>query len=262
LTDLTRMLLSSPHFSSFLNDLSVNGLPPQLQALHPQPQPQPQPHPQHQLHHPSQQLPVVSSASIQPGNRSDLSPTGGAHEFHAQQNFHVGMTLVPEQGLEMAAMDVHGPGWNSGIDMNYNNVPVFAVLAVPDGPAVDVGMLSGKTSDLRLPISEMKDEAPCLDLPPALEKRPKRKTMPPKVDKPDSSLALFDAPLPAPRISPDPFMDIFGAIETEKAFAHYELIIKDESTEINTSTVHRFKQLCFSMEAAFQRVSRVTSHLL
>src|SRR5437763_10380591 len=42
LTDLTRMLLSSQAFSSFLNELSLNGIPaPATAAASSQPQPQP-----------------------------------------------------------------------------------------------------------------------------------------------------------------------------------------------------------------------------
>src|SRR5438874_1734309 len=51
LTDLTRMLLSSPHFSSFLGDISVNGLPA-----------------------PQSSLPSAAQTSFQPKPQKDANP--------------------------------------------------------------------------------------------------------------------------------------------------------------------------------------------
>ncbi|KAL1999619.1 hypothetical protein VTN02DRAFT_4264 [Thermoascus thermophilus] len=255
LTDLTRMLLSSPHFSSFLNDLTVNGLPPQLQ-------PQPQPH--------TQQQPVVSQPPMQHNTHKDVNPNRVAQDFQMQQSPQVGMVMVPDP----SAMDMPGGGWNSGIDMNFTtNAPVFAVLEVPEGPAIDTGLLSGKTSNLVGPaaLSEsIKDDVPCFECPPVMDvpsdaPKEESKVGAPnpdvEIDESDPAFALFLDPPPAPTSSPEPFEDLFGGIEPEKAFARFELVVEDESDEVRAATRYRFERLCHSMEAAFQRVSMVTAHL-
>lgn len=243
------MLLSSSHFSSFLNDITVNGLPPQLQASQ-----QPTP-------------PVVSQTPVQPNPPRNMNSHGNTQDFQGRQpqDFQVGMVMVPEYG-----MDAHAPGWNSGIDMNFTHAPVFAVFQVPEGPAVDTDLLSGKTSNwVELPSSATsKGELPCLERPPAVETSQttsERVVADSKfeIDESDPAFALFLDEVPAVSTTPCDISDnMFGGIESEKVFAHYELVVDDGSIEISAATIHRFERFCSSMEAAFQRVSRVTSHLL
>ncbi|KAL1963896.1 hypothetical protein VTN77DRAFT_7702 [Rasamsonia byssochlamydoides] len=253
LTELTRMLLSSPHFSSFLNDLTVNGLPPQLQTPPQAPQSQPQPQP------------VVSQAPITPNPHKDVNPHRVAQDFQVHQNLQVGMAMVPDHG-----MDIHGSGWNSGIDMDFANASVFAVLEVPEGPAIDTDLLSGKSSNfVDLASDSAKDEVPCLERPPVLETEAAESKITGvadpsvEIDESDPSFALFldEAPA-ASQSSSDMLGDLFGGIDLEKVFAHYELVVEDESADVSAATMHRFERLCASMEAAYQRVSMVTSHLL
>jgi hypothetical protein len=268
LTDLTRMLLSSPHFSSFLNDLAVNGLPPQLQAplqqhqqQHQQPQQQQQQ--QQQPPHPQPQ-PIVSQTPVPTNVHTDVnSHRAATQDFHVHQNFQVGMVMVPDHG-----MNIHGPGWNSGIDMDFNP-SVFAVLEVPEGPAIDTSLLSGKSSkSVDFASDSAKDDVPSLELPPVVEtmaaESKSTSVADPNVeiDESDPCIALFlDEPPAVSRPSPDILDDLFGGIDAEKVFAHYELVVEDESADISATTMHRFERLCASMEAAYQRVSRVTSHL-
>lgn len=250
LTDLTRMLLSSSHFSNFLNDITVNGLPPQLQNT-----PQPT-------------APVVSHTPAPQSNPPrNMNSHGNVQDFQGSQpqDFQVGMVMVPEYGADM-----HASGWNSGIDMNFTHAPVFAVLEVPEGPAVDTDLLSGKTSHLAefASVANIKDALPCLERPPVLETPPKisnRVVADSKyeIDESDPDFALFLDEVPAvSTTSCDVSDNLFGGIESGKRFAHYELVVDDASIETSATSLYRFERLFSSMEAAFQRVSTMTSHLL
>lgn len=247
LTELTRMLLSSPHFSDVLNDLSTNGLPPHfqtaLQASQPQAQPQPQP--------------AVSQTSI-PSNVATDAPQRAGQEFsaHQQQNYQVNMVMVPDN-----RMDTYAAGWNSGIDMNYTHAPVFAVLEVPEGPAVDLELLSGKSSNFVEPSSESsKLEVPQIERPPLAVsnstdniKGIADSTY--ELDESDPSFALFLDEVPSKSVPS------FVSIQSEKP-SQYQLAVEPTSGDFAAASVRNFERLCSSMDAAFERVCRITDHLL
>lgn len=249
LTDLTRMLLSSPHFSNFLNDLTVNGLPPQLQA------------PQQ----PAQ--PTMPQASLPASTPQDSTSHRSGQDFPTvqPQNFQVGMVMVPDH-----AMDLTPSGWNTGIDMNFTTTPIFAVLEVPEGPAIDTDLLSGKSSNSVefLSSESAKEEPLTLDRPPVVDSSvaPSRAGVPDphvEVDEHDPSLALFldDVPVTA-KPTRDNLWNPLDTIEPRKSNAYYELVVEDDSAQISGTALRSFERLCSSMEAAFQRVSIMTSHLL
>lgn len=226
LTDLTRMLLSSPHFSDVLNDLSSNGLPTQLQAAAQIPQPQHQP--------------MVSQAPI---------PTSVSGP-------QVNMTMVPDN-----RMDVYGAGWNSGIDMNYNP-SVFAVFEVPE-PAIEVEALSGKSSSFETPLESSessKVEVPQLERPvtasTVVDTSETQATE--ALDETDPCFALFRDDIPVSSAFP---ATLFERLESEKS-SQYTLVVDQESEDVSESSMRDFKRLCSSMDAAFERVCRVTDHLL
>lgn len=236
LTDLTRTLLSSPHFSSFMDELTQTGS--SLQQQPPQPQ--------------------------QTMQRADSS----------RHNAQVGMVMVPEPTVDLSAMDITSSGWNSGIDMNFTHAPVFAVLEVPEGPTFDPIALSGKSSNsVDFASSEnAKEEAPCLDLarPLACEDSPPTSSLsaptppvPVTVDREDESLALFldDAPA-VPSASQEMSDDLFCGLRPEKLFARYDLVVEGDSRDVDAATMHRFSRLCASIDASFERVSLFTAHLL
>lgn len=259
LTDLTRLLLSSPHFSDFLNDLSANGLPAQLQSSQQTPRQQQQPQQPQQVPH----IPV-SQAAVPSNIHNETNPRMGGQEFPAQQqqNFQVGMVMVPDQ-----RMDMYASGWNSGIDMNYNP-SVFAVLEVPEGPALDAEMLSGKSSiSVEAPsdLSSSKTEVPQLDRPPVVEETVSEVSTEPTsdstidIDESDPSLALFlDDALVS---STTPSEIRFGGIVLEKPSRYLIVVEGDESTDATAASVRTFERLCTSMDAAFERVSLLTEHL-
>ncbi|MCJ1308487.1 hypothetical protein MMC25_002140 [Agyrium rufum] len=169
LTDLTRMLLSSPAFSTFLNDLSSNGgtLPASAtkSTLAPAPQSQQQ-----------QPLPTPTRKDANPHQSQYLQQQQQQQQLHSSSNtnnnglehdFQVGMTLVPEPSSSMD-FNVFDPTALSSTNASNNwamggsnmlgfngsyNARVFSVFDVPQGPTVDqegidAGVLSGKVQDL------------------------------------------------------------------------------------------------------------------
>jgi hypothetical protein len=245
LSELAHMLLASPHFSSFLNDMPDTGVPAQNQPT-PQQQSQPQPQPQHAASQPPMQAAVPKDANA---NRNP-------QEFQMQQNPQV--MMVPQQGMDPSAMAMNTGGWNSGIDMNYGNANVFAVLDVPQGPALDAEVLSGKPSLLGIS-DHSKDEAPVIDNPAGDAPSRDIGVANPDVelDESDPAFALFvDSPA---SVSSKDDVPSFDGVRTEKSAPHFELVV--DGSEVTTATKSRFAQLCYSIEAAFERVSSVTSHL-
>lgn len=226
------MLLGSPHFSSFLNDM-----PDTLSSQMAAPQ-QPQQQVQHQQ--PAPQATISKEAT--PARLQD---------FQMQQNSQVAMAMVPNQAMNASMMTSNG--WNSGIDMNYGNAPVFAVLEVPAGPELDIEALCGKS----LTLSSEKTEAPVLDLP----EIPDLDALTQKSDVSflaDSESDLF-ADSPATFSSGDDAL-VFDGILTEKASPSYQLVVENPD-DVNAADKIRLRSLCQSMHAAFERVSLATSHL-
>lgn len=256
------MLLSSPQFSQFFDEMNVGGLP-MPTASQPQQQSVQQPQ-QSQSQLPPQQPPAPQS-SLQPHLPKETSSAHGTQEFAMQQNSQVGMVMVPNQNVDMSTLSLNGTGgWNSGIDVNYGSAPVFAVLEVPEPPVVDTAALSGKTSDLGVPglpeVTGAKDEAPVVDQPPAAEET-NRSTVGaenPDVhfDESDPAFALF-ADSPAPTTPDSNTTEFSGDLCSEKSAPTFELVVATDSQ----AAANRFACLCHNMEAAFQRVSMVTSHL-
>ncbi|PYH49383.1 bZIP transcription factor [Aspergillus saccharolyticus JOP 1030-1] len=250
LTDLVRTLLSSPHFGQVLDELSVGGVPISSQAQQQQHsqhqhQPQPQPQPQQQLAHPQpqqqqQQPPIMSQPPM-------------------QQPPQASMVMVPNQGLDGSAMALNNGGWNSGIDMNFGNASVFAVLEVPE-PTIDSEALSGKSSTLvesYFPnFSGAKSEASILKSLPLTAKEPTVvgiENPDVEIDESDPAFALFLDQPSASATSKSPATSVEDLSEKTT----FELVLENQPQECHA----RFAQLCHSMEAAFERVSLMTSHL-
>lgn len=224
LTDLTRTLLSSQHFASFLNEASVNGLPQNPQAMMQTP---PQPESQ------DVQMPTPPNP----------------------------MSTIPEQNFDFAALDVNGPGWNSGIDMSYN-APVFAVLEVPEPPlpAIETSILSGKDSRPLLPLSDNSKQLPIIERP--VEPEPVQHQADPdvEIDESDPAFALF---LDQPKTSTTQ-SEVSAHIPLEKP-TRIELIVRDENAceppDIAAVNLARFERLRASIEGPYQRVCQFTAHL-
>lgn len=263
LTDLTRMLLSSPAFSTFLNDLSGTGVPasmPDVSPLHSQiPASQPQSEP-----------------------RKDVNPNQSSQRSQSSQNSnnYVGMTMIPEENtFQYNATESANNRWTAN-NMDFGGLydaQVYAVTEVPQGPAVDsmsFAMLHGKTSNFVGSYSsdDYKEEpaeieplpvvAEKVEVPETIERRPHDVDL----DASDPSFALFiDQPCTSSKPAiVEPEDRIFGEIELEKAFRRLELVIAEdpnESQEISSATIERFERLCSRLDASSTRVAAITSHL-
>lgn len=112
LTDLARMLLSSPNLSQFLDDANLGGLQ-NVQAQLPQ-QAQQQQQPQ-QPQHAAMSQPGVQQANLP----KEANPSHGQQEFQMQQqNSHMGMMVVPSQ-VDVSAMNMNNGSWNTGIEVSF-----------------------------------------------------------------------------------------------------------------------------------------------
>ena len=263
LTDLTRMLLSSSAFSSFLNDLSTN--PTSIaSAITPAPA----------ASAPGQQL----SQNI----RKDANPHQRQLQVHAQSSAQVGMTLVPDTAVDFSVFDPTNAVWGAGMDYDFSNTQVFALLELPEGPVmdnVDIGLLSGKSSNTKGSYSngELKEDTPIIERMPVTLKKTEDfhdtsdVSQEDELDASNPAFALF-IDYPAPITSPhshtvctESDYRFFGTIEPEKAFARLDLIVNEECPSENgvvaSAVMARFERLCSEVEAVSQRIAALISHL-
>lgn len=203
LADLTRMLLSSPSFSDFLERMTPN-------AGH-----VPQPAPQVEQRQESRQVP------------KDVNPYVGQQQTQHQ---NIGMAMIPEQTMDFSMLSLD-------TDSAFSFQPqVYAVLETPE-ISIDTSVLSGKTSNFVGSCDdEEKVEMPIIEHP-VEDKKRTEVVAPTIVDdefESDPTFALYhDVPksvaerVEEPReIDTDAFshVDIFGGIEPEKALARYDLV--------------------------------------
>lgn len=244
------MLLSSPHFSTFLDDMNASGgsFPaPNQQPAQQAPQQQPPPLPSQPQQSAAPQQPMQTNAP------KHVNPNPGPQEFSMQQNPETGMVMVPNQGIDVSAMGMNNAGWNSGIDMNYGNTPVFAVLDVPR-PAFEPEILSGKSSSVDSYLPETpKESIPPFECPQFEEPNGDAPASPePEIELDESERdPLFDAPVASPPPSS------VETVKPEKESPAFELVVE---TEAKAAAI-RLKHLCQNMEGPFQRILLATSHL-
>ena len=264
LTDLSRLLLSSPAFSTFLSELNTNGIPTlpsnEVQQQQPQVQPQPQqPAPQPQ---PKRTL-------------KDVNPHQASAKIEQQGDAQISMAMIPETTIDFGNIDAMNPNWGSGIDFGMHNMQVFSVTELPDGPVFDAAALSEKPSATVEPVSlapETKTSTPSIEAAP----RPTEEAAAAPVedtdmefDESDPAFALFvDAPAKPAPAPIDDGVQLFGHIQPEKAFARLDLLVDDGTTapadddkEVNVDVMARFEMACASLDALSARIATVTSHL-
>lgn len=263
LTDLTRMLLSSPAFSTFLNDLSGTGAPASI--------------PEHAR--PQTQTPTPRPQSATPHKDVNPNQITSRHSQGSQQNnMHVGLTMIPEESSsDYNAAVAMNPSYNNNLDFGgLYDAQVYAITSVPEGPAVDLidfTMLHGKRTNPVSPYSDTddsKNEIAALDSMPVANKAemPEPLDVPSEEDDIDISdpvFALFvDRPstsLPCTACSAAPKDCIFGEIELEKAFGRVELILEEdvnERTRISSATIERFERLCSRLDASSASITAIT----
>ncbi|POS74007.1 hypothetical protein DHEL01_v207595 [Diaporthe helianthi] len=244
LSDLTRMLLSSPSFSDFLERLSTN------------PAAASQPAPQVDQRQEARQAP------------KDVNPYAAHQQVQRQQ---IGLTMLPEQNLEFSMVGVDAEA--------YNYQPqVYAVLETPE-PVIDVSVLAGKSSNfVGEDFNSEHDEKigmPLVERPMVAEEKPsapKAPQSPVIVDEQfenDPEYALYhgssaaaysgdrtDSELDLGGLVPH---DLFGGVETEKMLARYELIDADEEEENAARAMARFQMLSESLENTCSRLQMLTA---
>lgn len=225
--------------------------------------------------------PIVPSLSSTPTPtpapvRKDANPYPNQQYTSQPEQTHIGMTLIPETPLDHSMLNLGTQNWgmNNMDSFNYQRPQVFAVMELPTGPSapLDTEALSGKGyesffSQEESTIEEVKPDFPIVQRP--VEST---KAVPVEVevevdeddDDDDSEFDLYRSSpvtvsVAAPSDTPENFEPLFGDVSPEKAFAHFELFISDETE--NQRLMERFERMIAMMEPAFQRIEALTSHL-
>lgn len=237
LSDLTRMLLSSPSFSNFLDHLSSNpatmNQAPQLKAEAQQQQQQAQ----------------------QP---KDVNPYGSQ-----QSQQQIGMAMIPEQSMDFSMLSID----NSA----YNFQPQVFVVDTPDVPApIDAAILSGKSSNFVEPSfdsDEEKVEMPVIERP--VEKT--QVTESTEVDsefESDPEFALFHSEPATSSSEPKELdtdclshIDLFAGVESEKALARFELVDASEEEATAAMAMARVQRISANVDAVVSRLELLTMDL-
>ena len=260
------MLLSSPAFSTFLNDLSGSGVP----ASTPGPS---QSHNQKSTSRPE-------SAP----RRKDVNPHQAAANQtlnQQQNNMHVGLTMIPEENsFDYTATESMNTGYTNTLDFGgLYDAQVFAVTSVPQGPppdSMEFSMLHGKSSNFvgtYREVGDGKDESAVIDRMPPVQKM----DMPEPLEIPsedngndvsDPAFALFQdqqsssTSLLSPTVAPED--RIFGEMELDKAFGRVDLVLAEDphdTAEVSAATLERFERLCSRLEASSTRLAALTEML-
>jgi hypothetical protein len=239
LSDLTRMLLSSPSFSGFLDTLASNPAAAQTAQAVQQSQQQ-----QQQMEQPQRQI------------RKDVNPYAAQQQMQQQQ---IGMTLIPEQTMDFSMLDLG----NDGLPSYPAYQPqVFSVLSLPE-PTIDTEVLSGKSS-MFSPLSsdDEKVELPTVERMPASEVKVEAET-PVVVDDEfdaDPAFALFTAsPVSAPAAAKSQDIDLSFLANLSIKPSEYELVVVDN--EASDMAMRRVERLTAQMDACVERLMGLTMHL-
>ncbi|GAP83620.1 putative bZIP transcription factor [Rosellinia necatrix] len=241
LTDLSKMLLASPCFSSFLDNLSSN--PNSL----------------------SQEQGQIEQAQTESAQiPKDPNPY---HALNMGQQQQIGMAMIPESRMDFSMLNLNHEGFSY-------QPQVFAVVETPELPQIDTDALMGKSSNFvgESPVSDSdKVDAPTLEAPiPSIMEKPQT----PEVDtesvhaeKTVSNLDgdIFDdddtcilSPRPL-ELDTDGFsaVDIFGGIESEKAFVRYELVDSSEEDQAASMALRRVERLAASLKTVISGLERL-----
>jgi hypothetical protein len=253
LTDLTKMLLSSPAFSHFMDNLSSAGssTPASTRSVE---QPRTEA---------SRQNQNVSMT------RKDVNPYAASQRQAQQQaNPQVGLALVPEHQVDFSAMDLNTtwPVGSMGNNSWTTNQQVFAVIEIPAGPPVDqqidIGILSGKSQNSLLSQSqkeEFKQDTPSTRRLPSISQdtRSNADSKPPiSLHPSDPEYSILWDGSSSEKGSPKPFESAcaFNGLKSEKSFLLVEISSINIDIEISTDVMESFRRTCDSLEAAFERI--------
>ncbi|KHN98320.1 ribonuclease Z [Metarhizium album ARSEF 1941] len=235
LTDLTRMLLSSPSFSTFLDNLSANPtcVP--------------------------QGTPVkIEQAPQQEQNQIPKDVNAYNSQFSSPQQ--IGMAMIPEQTMDFSLLS---------LGHTYNFQPQVFVVDTPEVPnAIDASVLSGKMSNFveeSFSSDDEKLEVPVIDRP--VETKALATPGSPMDDEfeSDPEFALFhteaDTTTPTPRdIDTENLtgVDLFGGIVSEKLLSRYELVDATEEETTAAFAMARVQRLSANTDAVVSRLELLT----
>ena len=287
LTDLTRMLLSSPAFSDFLNDLSGTGLNAStIQGLAQSRQ--------------QSQTPRATS-------QKDANPSQYNLSHSNQNTTHIGMTMIPEEP-HLEADHPSNNGYNPAAGnngMGLYDAQVYAIPSMTESPsidAIDFTLLNDKTAH-GLHLHAGTDSTECKDQPEMIECVPvpntpisttssaQETTVEEEhnadddfeiivVSESDPSYALFADDLPAvvsktaavsqAEVEEDEERtQLFGTIPLAKAVGRIDLVLTSEGDDLsqaqaevaNTKALLKFDRLCREMDVLAGRIEMRAGHV-
>ncbi|KAF4977720.1 hypothetical protein FZEAL_5814 [Fusarium zealandicum] len=238
LTDLTRMLLSSPSFSNFLDTMSNNSA-----AVQQTPQLK------------------VEPQQEQRQMAKDVNP----YNAQQQQQQQIGMAMIPEHSMDFSMLS---------LDNSYNFQPQVFVVDTPELPAsIDAAILSGKKSNFVE--STFDSEAEKVDMPvlehPVEKPQAVESVEVASVDvefESNPEFALFHAESAAPTEQPKELdteglshVEIFGGIESEKVLARLELVDASEEETTAAIAMARVQRISASAQDVMSRLELLTIEL-
>jgi len=253
LSDLTRMLLSSPSFSSFLDTLSpVNGPAPVE----------------------STERSSTSTKTSRQTENPTPNPPKDANPYAAQQQ--VGMALVPDNNTDFPIPELNN-NWAAGYlpgAWGTNQPQVFSVLELPEGPAVDQidsSMLSGKSSSFTsetFSCDEAKAEVPMVERMPVIEEqvgKVKVSAVKPEedLDESDPAFSLFaeSSFTRVTEVESTAFASVLELLQgiTVGKVPRFELVNAEQADRhVNNADMDLFLRLCDSTEATLRRIDGLT----
>jgi regulator of replication initiation timing len=235
LQELTRMLLSSSSFSSFLDTLSTNPAAPVPQA--------------------AQQVKVE-----EPQQQRQLPKDVGSYGAQPTQQ-QIGMAMIPEQTMDFSMLTLDG---------NFNFQPQVFVVDTPEIPnPIESSVLSGKSSNFvdEAFESEEKLEVPVIERPIEIA-QPTEAVDAAPVDEAfesDPEFALFHSE-PASvscatkEVDTDNLseVDLFGGVEPEKVLSRFELVDATEEEATAAIAIARVQRISESLESVVSRLELLT----
>ncbi|KAL8981638.1 MAG: hypothetical protein Q9177_005508 [Variospora cf. flavescens] len=256
LTDLTRMLLESPAFSSFLDEMSgVDGKNVASSS------------------NPQQPTTAPKTEGALPQASKDVNPhQPTAYLQIDRSSAQVGMALIPDTYSSSDS----ATAWTDSMDSGLYDAQVYAVTSMPEGPVFDhfdTGLLSGKNLSSLSPFARLdaKQDAPVIDFPPApcgnaktlLQITDDSEQIDAEIDGLDPAFSLYNNEITPSRKSVPGENIAPSSVLTEKALECIELTVVDESIEdkqVSVAAMKRFWRFCATMEGLSRRVASVTSH--
>lgn len=281
LSNLTRMLLASPAFSTFLNELSGGAAPASEESEQPM---QPSSNPENDRSQRQQPTTTTHHGS------KDVNPHAAARQAQemttSQNDVQIEMALMPETTVDYTTFDPASmtSTWTGG-DFGLYDAQVYAVTSMPEHPAIfedfDADILAGKSSSsyCSTMVEDAKFEAPIIE---KLGFEPKGncfsapddgdESVDVDGDEEDRTYDLYDddevkeeCAAPSPVVTERPEQD---TRRDGKADGRIELVLRDgsknqeeEDEGESTRAWVRFQRLCAGVEGAARRVEAATGHL-